>query len=232
MLDKDLEEVEYDLDKHRIAPYKHTWKAHHNTVYWCKLKLAQRKGLQFYQTRSHAITLSSTLRAICIEKAVCIKNGEELYCKVYPPRLPRVTLVPNSQHAKKDVLVTDSNRRTCSSSRVYVRIPSIPHSTVEQVETNRKETVRRLKEQFENHPNRNMLLKDFEKSEEMNHFSQESKDWITGMGNTEIFEFYETCSKRQCPDCALCLEIGIVHCTCGKCMQPTEKESTIQQRQI
>ena len=29
-------------------------------------------------------------------------------------------------------------------------------------------------EQFENHPSWNMLLEDFEKSEEINHFSQES----------------------------------------------------------
>ena len=36
-----------------------------------------------------------------------------------------------------------------------------------------------------------MLLKDFEKSEEINHFSQESKDLIAEMGNMEIFEFYE-----------------------------------------
>ena len=68
-----------------------------------------------------------------------------------------------------------------------------------------------------------MLLKDFEKSEEINHFSQESKDLMTEMGNTEIFEFYETSSKRQCPECASYWEIGIVFCTCGKCMQPSEK---------
>ena len=30
---QDLEEVEHDLDKPRIAPYKHTWRAHHNTVH-------------------------------------------------------------------------------------------------------------------------------------------------------------------------------------------------------
>ena len=152
------------------------------------------------------------------------------------PRLPRVTLVPNSQYSRKDLPITDSrnshdceseedkHRETCSSSRLDFRIPGIPHSTVEQVETNRKETVRRFVEQFENHPNRNMLLKDFEKSEEINHFSQELKDLITEMGNTEeIFEFYETSAKRQCPGCALCWEICIVYCTCGKCMQPTEK---------
>ena len=43
--------------------------------------------------------------------------------------------------------------------------PGIPHSTVEQLDPNRKETVRRLIEQFENHPNRNVLLKDFEKKQ-------------------------------------------------------------------
>ena len=91
------------------------------------------------------------------------------------------------------------------------------------METNRRETVRQFVEQFKNHPNRKRLLKHFEKSEEINHFSQESKDLITEMCNTEIFEFCETSSKRQCPDCALHWEIGIVHCTCGKCMQPTEK---------
>ena len=146
-----------------------------------------------------------------------------------------MTLVPNSQHAQKDVVITDlresddrenevqEHRETCSRSRVDFRIPSIPHSTVEQVETNRKETARRLIEHLENHPNRNLLLKDFEKSEEINHFSQESKDLIAEMGNTEIFEFYETSSKRQCPDCASYWEIGIVYCARGKCMQPTEK---------
>ena len=30
-------------------------------------------------------------------------------------------------------------------------------------------------------------------------------------------------SKRQCPDCALYWEIGIVFCTWGKCMQPSER---------
>ena len=95
--------------------------------------------------------------------------------------------MPNSKHAQEDVLVSESRksddledevhqlRETCGSDhRVDFRIPGIPHSTVEQVDASRKETVRRLIEQFENHPNRNVLLKDFEKSEEINHFSEES----------------------------------------------------------
>ena len=39
-----------------------------------------------------------------------------------------------------------------------------------------------------------MLLKDNKKSEEINHFSQESTEFITAMGNNEVFELYETSS--------------------------------------
>ena len=42
------------------------------------LKLAQERGLQFYQTRSHAIVLYNTLPAVHIEKAVCMKTKENL----------------------------------------------------------------------------------------------------------------------------------------------------------
>ena len=97
----DQREVEFDLDKPRIAPYKHTWRAHHNTAYWCNLNLAQRKGLRFYQTRSPAFTLSDTLPVIIIDKVVCMETREELYCRIYKtPRLPRVTLVPNATRSE------------------------------------------------------------------------------------------------------------------------------------
>ena len=53
--DNCLEETPCHLTKPRIVPYKNTWKHHQNIVYWCNLKLAQERGLQFYQTQSHAI---------------------------------------------------------------------------------------------------------------------------------------------------------------------------------
>ena len=113
---------------------------------------------------------------------------------------------------------------TCGSNHcVDFRIPGIPHSAVEKVETNRKATVKRLVEQFGNHPNRNMLLKDFEKSEEITHFRQESNDMIAEMGNDEIFEINETSSKRQCRDCALCWKLVSYTAHAEKCVQPTEK---------
>ena len=222
--------------KPRIAPYKHTWRSHHNTVFGA-MKASSEKKIAIL---SNSVACNYSLRhitAIRIDKVVCMKTMEELYCSKYEsPRLHRVTLVPSSQHVQKDVLVSESrksddrenevhqHRETCGSDHcVDFRIPGISHSAVEQVETNRKEKVRRFIEQFESHPNKNLLLKDYKKSEEINHFSQESKELIAEMGNNEIFDFYETSSKRQCPDCALYWAIGIVFFTCGKCTQPSER---------
>ena len=58
-------------------------------VYWVDIKLAQKKGLKFYQTRSNAIILYNTLPAYCISKVVRMETGEVIYEKVYEsPRMP------------------------------------------------------------------------------------------------------------------------------------------------
>ena len=98
------EEVQYDLDKPIIAVCKNTWRVHWNTVYWCKLELAQRRGLQFHHPRSHAIALFNTPLAICIEKVENMKTGEDLYCnEIQSPRLPRVALTPSLHHGRQDL---------------------------------------------------------------------------------------------------------------------------------
>ena len=98
-------EFEYDLNNPRVAVCKNTWNTHQNTVYWCNLKVAQKKGLQFYQTRSKAIVLYNTLLAMCIENVVFMKSGEELYNKVcQSPTLPRKgVLTPNLHHGRQDL---------------------------------------------------------------------------------------------------------------------------------
>ena len=55
-----------ELSKARIALYKNTWKPLQDTVFWCNIMLAQKKGLQFNQTRSHAVIVFDTLPAECI----------------------------------------------------------------------------------------------------------------------------------------------------------------------
>ena len=57
---KDPEKI--DLGAPRLAQYMHkAWKKHQNTVYWVDIKLAQKKRLKFYQTRSNATMLYNTL---------------------------------------------------------------------------------------------------------------------------------------------------------------------------
>ena len=65
---KDPEKI--DLEALRLARYMHiAWKKHQNTVYWVDLKLAQKKGLKFNQTRSNAIILYNTHPAYCIPRS-------------------------------------------------------------------------------------------------------------------------------------------------------------------
>ena len=79
---KDPETV--DLEAPRLAWYhQKKWKKHRNTVYWVDIKLAQKKGFSFYQTRSNAIILHDTLPAYCIPVAIMMEIGEIIYEKVY-----------------------------------------------------------------------------------------------------------------------------------------------------
>ena len=80
-----------------------------------------------------------------------------------------------------------------------------------------KDKVKKLIEQFESHPYKESFLQDLNQTQKINKFSEESKDLIADMNNTEIFELCETSSNKQCPDCNLYLEIGIFCCTCGRC---------------
>ena len=77
----------------------------------------------------------------------------------------------------------------------------------------------------ENHPNRDSLVQDLNKTEEFNPLSEKSKELITSTGITEYFELCETSSKIQCSLLRLKLGSGryLLHCTCGKCMQPSER---------
>ena len=112
-------EVEYDLTNPRIPVYKKHWISHQNTVYWCNLKVAQKKGLQFYQIRSNAIILHNTLLAMCIEKVENMKSGEELHNKVcQAPRLPRkAVLTPNLHHGRQELSNLEARTSTDHQSK-------------------------------------------------------------------------------------------------------------------
>ena len=73
------------------------WKKHQNTVYWVDIKLAQKKGLKFYQTRSNAIILYNTLPACCIPQVIQMETGEIIHEKLYESlrRPPKISLRNN-----------------------------------------------------------------------------------------------------------------------------------------
>ena len=109
------------------------------------------------------------------------------------------------------------------SGNVDFRIQGLPHSTVQKEGYDCREMVTELIHQFDTHLNRDSLMEDLNKTEEFNQFSQKSKELISSKDNTEYFELCEISSKIQCPDGSLYWDVGIVYCTCGKCVQPSER---------
>ena len=95
-MDKEHKDPEtINLKAPRLAQYMQTaWKKHQNTVYCVDIKLAQKKGLKFYQMRSNAIILYNTLPAYRIPKVVRMETGEIIYDKVYesPRPPPKISL--------------------------------------------------------------------------------------------------------------------------------------------
>ena len=140
------------------------------TAFWCNLKLAQEKGLQFFQTRSHAVVFYITLPAACNEKAVCMKTQEELYQKVrLTPRVPRVVVKSNSQHGQQESRSQDARTswEPSSYSKSYGEIcnNTVDYSksgaflcAVEQQNTTRENKVKKLIGLFENNQHKESFL--------------------------------------------------------------------------
>ena len=96
---QEQEEVQYDLDK---PVDKNVEKSPNYSI----LEQSQTRSKRriAVPSNSHAIALFNTLPAICIEKVVYMKTGEDLSCKVHQsPRLPHVVLTPNSQDGRQDL---------------------------------------------------------------------------------------------------------------------------------
>ena len=144
-----LGETLCDLSQARIAPYKNTWKRFQNTVFWCNLKLAQQRGLQSYQTRSNAVILYDTLPAEFVEKAICMKAGDQLYEGQGVILRPRVVLKAHSQSDSQDLPVQEArsswesqqDAESCGETRsntAAYRIPGFSISTVKLQDARRQ----------------------------------------------------------------------------------------------
>ena len=182
-------ETPCDLAEPRIAPYQNTWKRLQTTVFWCNLKLAQERGLQLHQTRSHAVVLYNTLPAACIEKAVCVKTQDELHQKVRSTLgVPHVALKSNSQYGLQDPQNQDarSSWEPSSDSKSY---REICNNTVDHrisstsfcsraPEENRENKDKKLIKKFENQQHKESFLQDLSQTEKINKFSKESQELI------------------------------------------------------
>ena len=73
--------------------------------FWCNLKLAQQRGLQFYQTRSHVVIFHDTLAAELIKKA---KTKDQLHQRESVILRPRVVLKANSQSGSQYLRVQEA----------------------------------------------------------------------------------------------------------------------------
>ena len=238
---KDPETI--DLGAPRLAQYMHkAWKKHQNMVYWVDIKLAQKKGLKFCQTRSNAIILYNTLPAYCSPKVVRMETVEITYEKGYKSsrQPPKISLKhdcmkelgsevgrqaevnqpnqpnpnPNHDRTERPVVIEQpiASSTTFNEVDIDFRVSGLPHAVVKQAENSR---VRELVKKIENHPHRQDLQADQQQNKAYNPFSEKSKKMIKDMGNVELFELCETIPKVQCEECLLYWNQGIVHCTCG-----------------
>ena len=138
-----------DLPKSRVAPYKNTWKHFQVTIFWCNLKLAQQRRLQFYQTRSNAVILYDTLPAEFIEKAICMKTKGQLYQMESVILRPRVVLKADSKNGSQDLLVQEarSSWKSQQDAEIYRKTPK-----------RRQNNVTKLIEMFKKHQHKEQFL--------------------------------------------------------------------------
>ena len=177
-----------------------------------------------------------------------MKSGEELYNKVHQsPRSPRVVLTPNLHHGRQDLsnlearTSTDHQSEQCEeygetccvefeetqSDNIDVRIQGLPHSTVQEKDDVRRETVKKLIHQIETHPNRESLMADLNKTQ-----IQSVQQRVEGIDQQHgehrilrvVLDLFHVTIHRL----FILLEVGIVYCTCRKCLQPSERNRQLK----
>ena len=85
-----------DLEAPRLAWYhQKKWKKHQSTVYWVDIKLAQKKGFKFYQTRSNAIILYITAHSqLIVSRRLSWWKLEKSFTKKYMRHLDLLQSFP------------------------------------------------------------------------------------------------------------------------------------------
>ena len=165
------------------------------------------------------------------------KSGEELYSKTYPSlTVPlRIVLKPNLHYGRQDTTSSDTrtsfDKETCDGgtyketcrSEIDFSIQELHHSVVQEHDHIRKQAVQKLIHQFETHPNKETLQADLKQNRAFNPISEQSKKMIYSMGTMEYFEICEITPSIQYTNCMTYWPKGIVYCTCGRCLRPSDE---------
>ena len=162
-----------------------------------------------------------------------------MYSKTYQsPTLPqRNVLEPNLHYgpqaltrerfstilASKEKPVAVERTRKLVAVKLTSGPKDCPNWTVQKQHHTRKAAVQKLIHQLETHPNREALQADLKQNRAFSPFSEQSKEMIYSMGNMEYFEICEITPKVQCHKFLTYCTKGIVYCTCGTCLRPSDK---------
>ena len=109
----DKEEPSDDLSKPKKVHYYSKSKNSQDAVYWINSARAQDKGLRFWQTRSHAVIVYSSVSADCIYKVISQKEERTLFERLSTPRPAPKTVLESAWQSKQQQQQQQEHIREC-----------------------------------------------------------------------------------------------------------------------
>ena len=136
--DSDEEGPRDDYTVPQQMHYHSQRKRNPDAVYWIKLSSAQDQGLQFWQTKSHAIIVHSPVPAECICRVICQSGDRILFERLSTSRpAPKVTQKSN-WHSQQQQQQQQSICDDVTSTRRLVRTRDVRgYTTDDQTGTRR-----------------------------------------------------------------------------------------------
>ena len=158
------------------SQHKHKWKVFQDATSWIKLRKAQDKGSDFWQTRSKVILFDS-VPADCMERVVNTKTKEILYLKkfqywhVHPKFFWRWQVQRDDPHQRGTSTVKAVADEEKEELKIDFRIQGIPQAVVEQ-EEDRTRGIKRWVLLIRNHADKSASIEDLLKTDTYNPFSE------------------------------------------------------------
>ena len=209
-LGDELDEEYEDVTKPRKVQYESNWNITQDANYWVNFEKAKNKGLQFWQSRLHAIILKDAVPADCIGKVVGTRQDKILYQRIPTLRPPPKVVLKNAWQVKWSTTVQgETASKLISVFKEYRRMQYL------NIEDERPwfrtwRILSRTQSRTES------MITNLQKTDVFNTFSEESKRTIQSLGKIELFELGEVSTTTQCPSCAKYWPEKLLHCTCGQ----------------